>query len=170
MRGRLVLLVVVVGVGLGSAATARAQTPYPPTPANCSINNGQAVPRGGLVPLNCLSLLFNRTYLISFSQSPAVSLGSARTDAAGTLNTSVRIPSTAHAGAATITLQSGTDVHQFGITVAGASTGGGVGLPKTGQEIERYSIWGVVLVLIGTALVTYSRKRRRTKATVDASV
>jgi LPXTG-motif cell wall-anchored protein len=169
MRGRIVVLLI-GALTLGWAATAKAQTTdYPPTPANCSINNGAAVSAGGLVPLNCIDLLASRVYSISFSQSPAVSLGSASTDAAGTLNRSIRIPSSAHAGAATITLRSGTDVHQFGITVSGAATSGGIGLPKTGQEIERYAIWGVVLILIGTALVTYTRRRRR-KATVDASV
>jgi len=165
MRTRLWLLAVAAVLAVGVSVPA-AHAQYPPTGptftlmdsaghVTTSFEPGEA---GGLM---ASGLLGATTYNTLFHQSPGRLLSSAVSTADGHLQASFRIPDNAHVGAATLTVEAGSDVHSLPISIV-RDTGAAAGaqLPRTGQEIERMVFWAAILIVVGALLVTAARKRR----------
>jgi LPXTG-motif cell wall-anchored protein len=116
-----------------------------------------------------VNLTPSESYGLDFAQSPGVILVRASTSSLGTVRFDFRIPTTARAGGATLSAlpTDGTGLSaSAAITISGAAVGpGGVKLPKTGRDIETYVGLGVILLLIGLALIggVWQWRRRNRK-------
>jgi hypothetical protein len=97
-------------------------------------------------------------YDIFFRQSPDRFLGAGMTDASGTLRKSVTIPSDAKPGPATLVVKHGADTFTMAIQVAGITVG--AKLPRTGVNVTRLALVGLLVLTVGFGLVWIARSRR----------
>jgi hypothetical protein len=164
MRVRLWPLALLACIGgLLIAPVARAQGDYPPTTPTFVLFDANGNPTRIFSPgeagrLIGDGLLDSTDYSLFFHQSPGQLLNSAASDPIGHLEMPFRIPTTAHAGPATLSVESAADAHDVGIDIV-ASSGLSL-LPRTGAEIRRMAVWATMLLAVGLAFVGYARRRR----------
>jgi len=122
---------------------------------------------GDIVTVTGTGFQPNFETIIEFN-SVTVQVGTALTDAAGSFEVQVTIPTDATDGPHTITAVCDTDgnISSTDVTVSSTNattttTIGGGPLPRTGTDSKPLLVVGAIAVLVGIALVLISKRRRR---------
>jgi hypothetical protein len=162
----LVLRVAVAVLAFGLIASPALAQDYPPGSSDdCAIvsdvtvTGGQTVTTSGDADAGEFCFDEDSDLEVFFMQSET-KLADVTADEDGNFSVSVKIPTTAKVGSASIEIRGELDgdatTYSKAITVVAA----GAALPTTGRDIAMLAMWGVILVVVGTLIVRVARRRK----------
>jgi hypothetical protein len=130
-----------------------------------------------------LDNLIAGSYQVDFAQSPGEIIGTGTTDAQGDARIAFDIPSTSHAGSATLTFLRGTTTDRtVSISILGQATATAIPavpvataaptptLPRTGADVRTFLLTAMALITLGAVLRLAARRDRVPLNAVSQSV